>query len=219
MSLHLFINTVFQYISKDDIFFRIKEKKIKTLLPKYRCGAADQSTTRTDSFMFLGVQRNLFQPLKDNHPGWETSNMRNAGWQSSPGRGCKKSSFSSQVSTCRAAIKTFTPLSQNTRDASWHVCSLYVWDAHCLARCTQHWDLLHVLQYCVAPPGHGHQMQPIWSSTKISPHLQIVPTREVQDAFIYIIQQRMLKKNSANPVPLRTFVFSQRGDSGAELYF
>lgn len=46
--------------------------------------------TCTDSFMFLWVQRNLFHPLKDNHPGWKTSNTRNSGWQSSPGRGCKK---------------------------------------------------------------------------------------------------------------------------------
>lgn len=74
-----------------------------------------------------------------------------------------------------------------------------------------------VLQYCVAPPGHGHRVRPTRSSTKTS-RLHIVPTGEDQDVFIS--QQHMLKKKiSASMVPLQTFVFSRWGDPGAELYF
>lgn len=42
----------------------------------------------------LAVQRNLLQPHKDNHPGWETSNMRNALTdKGNLGRGWKKAAF------------------------------------------------------------------------------------------------------------------------------
>lgn len=45
-------------------------------------------------FVFPQVQRKLFQPHMDNHPSWETSNMRNALTdKSNLGRGWKKAAF------------------------------------------------------------------------------------------------------------------------------